>query len=218
MEMELFFSNSKWEILSELSKNPKSPLELADIFKTSVANISQQLRLMEAAGVIGKNKVSNFEKGKPRTQYYIKEDIFYMVRLGEKFASKQFLKKDPLITYIFNLFSIINKKDQFFLLRFFCDNSDILAESAIGVFKNTDKSIELFIITEKLEEARKRISNLEITGFTGSAKRIVSWTHNNIEVIQGIKNNDTHFLNLIKESTTILDENGVLEKFKANLR
>ena len=105
MEIELFFSNSKWEILSELSKNPKSPLELANIFKTSVANISQQLRLMEAAGVISKTKLSNFEKGKPRTHYNIKEDILYFVRLGKNISSKQVLKKDLTNVFLFNVLS-----------------------------------------------------------------------------------------------------------------
>lgn len=218
MEIEVFFSSSKWQILSELSKGPKSPLELANIFKTSVANISQQVRLMEAAGVVGKTKVSNFEKGKPRMQYYIKEEILYILRLGKNFASKQTLKKDPLTTYILNTISIIGKKDQFFLLKFFFDNTDILMDASICVFKNTEKSIELFIITEKIDEARKRISNIEIKNASGNAKKIISWSHNTFEVEQGIKNNDPHFLNLIRESTILFDEKEAISKYKETVK
>jgi hypothetical protein len=218
MELELFFSNSKWEILSELSKGAKSPLELSIIFKTSIANISQQLRLMEAAGVIGKVKISNFEKGKPRTLYHINEEILYVVRLGKSLATKQVLKRDPFTSFILTVFSIIPKKDQFFLSKFFCDNSDILTESSMGLFKNQDKSIELFIITEKLEEARKKISNYDVTNNQGNQRKIVCWSHNNAEVQQGLKNNDPHFINLTKDSISLLDEKGTLEKFKETLK
>ncbi len=218
MELELFFSNSKWEILVELSKEAKSPLELSAIFKTSVANISQQLRLMEAAGVIGKTKTTNFEKGKPRTLYHVKEEILYVVRLGKNVASKQVLKRDPFTSYILTVLSAIPKKDQFFLSKFFCDNSDILTESSIGLFKNQDKSIELFIITEKLDEARKRISNYNLTNSNGTARIIVCWSHNTFETAQGLKNNDPHFVNLVKDSAVLLDEKGALEKFKESLK
>lgn len=214
MDIELSFSNSKWDILKELSKSPKSPLEIATILKTSVANISQQLRLLEALGLVSKSKLQNSLKGKPRMQYFITSEITYLVRLGKKIAIKQMLKKDPYTIYIFNTFSLIPKKDQFYLLKFYFINSELLANSSIGYFKTTDKTIELFIITNEIEKVRNKISNLEITNQDLQTKKIISWSHNKAEIEIGLKNKDPHFINLVKDSTIMLDESNSLEKYK----
>ena len=65
MELEGLFSGTKWDILRLIAKEPRNPLELARVLGTSIANISQQLRLLEAAGLVRKEKVSNRERGKP---------------------------------------------------------------------------------------------------------------------------------------------------------
>lgn len=209
----MFFSESKWNILSELSKAPKSPIELSKIFNTTVANISQQLRLMEALGIVAKTKISNSKKGKPRTQYFIKDDIYYMVRLGKNFATKKSIKPEPHSAYIFNVFSKIEQKDHYCFFKFFWNNSKILSNSSIGLYKNTDKTIEFFIITEDIEKARKTLSNQEVKQFSGKARKVICWSHNKFEIDNGLGSNDPHFMNMIKESTILLDKTRCLEKY-----
>ena len=215
MELDLFFSNSKWEILRELSKKPSSPMELSQVFGTSVANISQQLRLMEAMGMVDKTKVKNSEKGKPRMIYEIKNDIIYLVRLGKNFAKKQYIKPEPQSNYIFNVISTQNKKDQFYLLRFFFEHSDLLSSTSIGLFKNTENSVELFIVTEELEKAREKLSKKELENPNGEKKKVTCWAHNEEEIKNGLTQNDPHFINLIKESEILLDNNLKLHNFKS---
>ncbi len=217
MDIESFLTSSKWDILTELSKNQKSPLELAKIFNTSVANMSQQLKLMEATGVISKIKIPNKDKGKPRIRYYIKDETYYLLRLGKSFAVKQTIKPEPCVAFTLNAISKLPKKDHHFMLKFFWGNVDLLADSSVGVFKNTDKSLELFVVSEKLEEVRKRISNVDIANNQGLTKRMICWSHNNIEVTNGIKNKDFHFLNLIKESEILFDNKGALERYKESV-
>lgn len=217
MEIESILTNSKWEIIKELSKNPKSPIELATQFKTTIANISQQLKLLEAWGIVSKTKISNSEKGKPRMQYYILADLNYIIKISKNCATKQLIKKDPCSNLTLNTLLLAIKKDQFYILKLYFDNFEILSNSSIGYFKTTDKTIELFLITNELENARKKISNIEYPNSEGLIKKIVIWSHNKQEIDEGIKQKDPHFLNLIKESEILLDETTLLQKYKDTL-
>ena len=83
MEIETIFSESKWKILTELSQGSLSPSELAKKTGTSLANISTQVRLLEALGFIDKKKLINRAKGEPRKIYSLKKEFAYMI-LGTK--------------------------------------------------------------------------------------------------------------------------------------
>lgn len=217
MEIESILTNSKWDILKELSKNPKSPIELATQFKTTIANISQQLKILEALGVVSKTKIFNSEKGKPRMQYYIVTDLTYIIKISKNQTVKQSIKKDACSNLTLNTILTVSKKDQFYILKLYFDNFEILSNSSIGYFKTTDKTIELFLITNEIEHARKKISNIEYPNSEGIIKKIVIWSHNKQEIDEGIKNKDLHFLNLIKESEILLDETSLLQKYKESL-
>ena len=52
------FTEQKWNILQCLSKDKFSPIQLAEKLNTTMANISQQLRLLEAANLVKKEKIS----------------------------------------------------------------------------------------------------------------------------------------------------------------
>ncbi|MEM2139161.1 MAG: ArsR family transcriptional regulator [Candidatus Woesearchaeota archaeon] len=80
MEFETLFSSTRWEILKTLSEKKLSPIELADKLKTTSANISQQLRLLELAGLIKSEKLSNSDKGKPRIVYSLAGDFSFICR------------------------------------------------------------------------------------------------------------------------------------------
>ena len=88
VEFEQLITDVKWRIITLLSTRRLSPLQLAEVTKTSIANISQQLRLLEAAGLVRKEKVSNRERGKPRTRYFISRDILYVVVLSRALQEK----------------------------------------------------------------------------------------------------------------------------------
>jgi predicted transcriptional regulator len=91
MELETLFTISKWEILTYLSKGKYSPLELSKKINTSIANVSQQLRLLEFAGLVHKEKVSQREAGKPRTLYFLANDFSHLVLVSKNYADKRLL-------------------------------------------------------------------------------------------------------------------------------
>ncbi len=81
METIDLLSGTKWDIIEQLSARKQSPLELAQQLNTTIANISQQLRLLEAAGLVKTEKTRSAEKGKPRILYSISRDFVFIVSL-----------------------------------------------------------------------------------------------------------------------------------------
>ena len=63
MELDSFLASPRWEILKIISEKPSSPIEIAKKTKTTVSFISQQLKLLEAARIVSKEKTGAFEKG-----------------------------------------------------------------------------------------------------------------------------------------------------------
>ncbi len=90
MKHETLFTASKWSILTALRGGGKSPMQLAEALDTSVANVSQQLRLLEMAGLVTSRRVANTEKGKPRVLYSLNGDQSYIITAAEDFVDKQF--------------------------------------------------------------------------------------------------------------------------------
>ncbi|MDD9954101.1 MAG: helix-turn-helix domain-containing protein [Candidatus Woesearchaeota archaeon] len=89
MDHETLFTASKWTILKHLEKGPASPLELSNECETSIANISQQLRLLEMAGLVTSERISNRDKGKPRILYSLAGDLSYMIATTGDFVEKK---------------------------------------------------------------------------------------------------------------------------------
>ena len=62
MDYGTILTDSKWNIIKELSEKEQTPTELADKTKTTLANISQQLRLLEAYGIVKKERTESSKK------------------------------------------------------------------------------------------------------------------------------------------------------------
>lgn len=92
MEHETLFTASKWDILKRLEDGPSSPLELSKVCNTSIANISQQLRLLEMAGLVTSRRVSNRERGKPRVLYSLAGNLSYLIATTGDFVDKKVLQ------------------------------------------------------------------------------------------------------------------------------
>jgi DNA-binding transcriptional ArsR family regulator len=92
MDHETLFTASKWDILKQLERGPASPLELSTRCKTSIANVSQQLRLLEMAGLVTSSRVANRDRGKPRVLYRLAGDLSYMIATSGSFVDKKVMQ------------------------------------------------------------------------------------------------------------------------------
>lgn len=89
MEQETLFTASKWEILKLLAEESLSPIELAAKSNTSVANVSQQLRLLEMAGLVKSERISNRDKGQPRILYSLAGNHSFLIATSNDFVEKK---------------------------------------------------------------------------------------------------------------------------------
>ena len=89
MEFDTFLTQPKWQILELIATAPSSPVIISEKINTSVAYVSQQLKLLEAAGIVKKERTKAVEKGKPRLIYSIFKDIFHITALVNKTPLKK---------------------------------------------------------------------------------------------------------------------------------
>ena len=120
-------SEAKWELLRLLAEKPRSPKELAEITHTTIANISQQLRLLETAGIIVGERKRGEGKGKPQTVYKLKEAIAMIAAVTPIYAEKGIIHPSDFEIAILRLLLIPTMK------------KDILLEKLIGLYRYIDK-------------------------------------------------------------------------------
>ena len=95
MENETLFTSTKWEVLEALSQNPMTPLEISRTLNTSIANVSQQLRLLELAGLVMKKRLPRSQGNERRIVYSISKPISYSIIASNKNARKEFIELNP---------------------------------------------------------------------------------------------------------------------------
>lgn len=91
MELDPLFTEQRWKILKNLGAEKLSPLQLASKTSTTISNISQQLKLLEAANIIRKEKIQNRDKGKPRSLFSLSQDYVYIVSVMDGFVEKKLI-------------------------------------------------------------------------------------------------------------------------------
>jgi DNA-binding transcriptional ArsR family regulator len=89
MEHETLFTATKWDILKFLERGPKSPIEISKGLGSSLANISQQLRLLEMAGLVKTRRITNRDKDKPRVLYSLAGNLSYLISTSDDFVDKR---------------------------------------------------------------------------------------------------------------------------------
>jgi predicted transcriptional regulator len=112
METEQLFTTAKWAILEQLSKRSMSPLEISNYVNTSLANISQSLRLLELAGIVTSKRVPNRDKGLPRIIYSLKADFALPITIGKNSAHKELMQIGRHRKATLNAWHYPNKKYQ----------------------------------------------------------------------------------------------------------
>jgi predicted transcriptional regulator len=174
MELAPMFMEQRWNILQQLSRQSLSPLQLAGMTNTTIANISQQLRLLEAAGLVSKMKIPNRDRGQPRTLFSLMDNYAYIVSLMDNYAEKKLVKLNESQKSLLKILSIDDQdqrkkaEELYFKLREFngkieANALDLSEESvlfAVCSDKDMKKKLESFsglkIVSEqKLKELFK---------------------------------------------------------------
>ncbi len=119
MDIESMFSGGKWQLIELLSRKELSPLQLSEILGTSVANVSQQLKLLDLLGLLSTVKVPNREKGKPRTLYSLSNDYVYVISVLKNYAGKHLIKASPIHSAMARIMCIPETELHYPLMKLF---------------------------------------------------------------------------------------------------
>jgi len=92
MDLDGLLTGTKWEIIQILAHAPISPSELAEKLNTTIANISQQLRLLQTAGLINKQKAGTGRPGKPRMFFSLSDDFAFITIMSKGFTEKKLIR------------------------------------------------------------------------------------------------------------------------------
>jgi len=212
-EIPDILTSSRWQLLKELSEQEQSATELADTLETSVSNVTQQLKILEAYNIVVSRKSTEKHVGKPKIIYRIKEDLVYAAMLKKGKAEKKVFKLEGFNGFLYNLIFTTGADDSFYILKFMLKHEELLKRcKACGFIKSTRDSVELFILTEHVDDIRARFSNLFIEDVNGKTKKIINWTHNEWEINDGLNRKDKYFLDMLWDVQLLYDPQGILRK------
>ncbi|RMD67986.1 MarR family transcriptional regulator [Candidatus Pacearchaeota archaeon] len=108
MDFDLFLTEPRWRVLEIIANCPSSPAEIAAQLNTSLAYVSQQLRLLEAANLVTKQRTKSVEKGRARVVYSLTQENAYIGSLIKGFAFKKKIKLSNYHKAILKIWSLEN--------------------------------------------------------------------------------------------------------------
>ncbi len=199
MDSDLFFSESRWKILEILATNPSSPLEISQKVKTSVAYVSQQLKLLEAANLIAKKKTGMAGKGQPRSVYTIVKEILYLTVLVKDKPAKKMIYLSDYHKIILKIWLLENSVSHYYIEKLYWKIEEDLKDIKSILVGNLKPKPSIFIVSDS------KILKLKINSFL---KEINHWLECSVISEQELKKTsrenlcsiyDSNFLVLEKE-------------------
>jgi len=157
MDFDLFFSSPRWKILEIIATNPSSPLEISQKLKTSVSYVSQQLKLLEAANLVVKEKTGLAEKGKPRTIFSLSDEILQLSVLMKFHSARKII---PLTDYhkrIIKIWLLENSDLHYYVEKFYWGIESNLNHIK-GIFIDLNpllKRTRILVVLSEVSEIKK---------------------------------------------------------------
>jgi DNA-binding transcriptional ArsR family regulator len=172
MDQETLFTASKWQILKLLSEQPLSPIELAARSNTSVANISQQLRLLEMAGLVKSERIPNREKGQPRILYSLAGNHSFLIAATNDFVEKKLLKLSSYNKAILRIWFYGKPELHYFLEKAFWHIEQHLDKvDGIAVDQRAEDPVTLVLFSRD-QGLRDKMKPLVIKNPAGTARQV----------------------------------------------
>lgn len=181
MELDSLFSTPRWKILEILARTRSSPLELSKLMNTSIAYISQQLKLLEASGIVLKERTRAVEKGKARNLYYLSNELVHFTALLKDHPTRKSLILSEHQKIVIKIWLLVDAKFSYFVEKLFWNIEEDLEEVSAILLENSFSKVNVIIISDskklkqKIESFSKKyahIINLDI--FSSSSLNKIS--------------------------------------------
>jgi hypothetical protein len=152
MDTETLFVATKWNILKLLSGTPLSPLQPSEKRGTTIANISAQLKLLEVANFVKKERTGSAKAGKPRYLFSLTKDYAFITSVANNLAFKELLAVQPHQKTTLAIWTL-QKQYHAPLTKFLYLHEELLNKD---VYISTDgSSATMHIISEKKKKKKK---------------------------------------------------------------
>jgi len=162
MDIITLFTEQRWNILKSLSEDKYSPLQLAEKSNTTMANISQQLRLLEASNLVKKEKISNRDKGKPRTLFSLSEDYAYLISATNGFADKKLVILDNFHKALFRIWFLEDHNLRNCTEKFLWGIEPYIGNIDLIIIKNEGNYVKVLIASKNSKSIDKKIKDVTI--------------------------------------------------------
>lgn len=209
----LELNETKWALLSQLVQEPLSPKELADLTKTSIANTSQQLKLLEAQGFLKKVKnkgISSRNERDARVLYSLSKNMTWITHISKEKVEKKELKSPDNFLLNLLLYDIKNTRH---VAKFFLDREDVLKKiQCLFYLHCINQEIHFVIITESLDFFRKENHSFEVL-HNDKKITIKFWSHSKAEFKDGLAKKEEYFVDLANRMKPIQCEDGFIKDF-----
>jgi predicted transcriptional regulator len=164
MDFDLFLTSPRWEILQIIAERPSSPVEIAEKLKTTVSYVSQQLKLLDAANLLSKEKTGAAEKGKPRTLFSLSNELLYLTALTRQFSKKKLFKLDEHHKNILKIWLIEDDNLHHIIEKLYWKLQEEI-EDIEGIFiESSNFKPKIIIVSESKKVKSKMDSFIEIEG------------------------------------------------------
>lgn len=158
MDFDSFLSSPRWEILQILAEKPSSPVEIAEKLNTTVSYASQQLKLLDAAGIVVKKRTGAAKRGKPRALFSLSNELLYLTSLTKDFSEKKLIEITEHHKAILKIWLLEDTSLHYYFEKLFWKLNEDLGELE-GIFINKEKQIPEFIIVSDSKKLKSKIDS-----------------------------------------------------------
>ena len=209
MDTETLFTEQKWNILKLLTKDKFSPLQLAQKSNTTIANISQQLRLLEMGNLVQKEKIPNREKGKPRALFSLTGDYAYLILVMKGFGQKRLLKLGDHHKLMIKIWFLDDSSIHYYLEKFYWKIEEYIGQITAIVVNPVGQDIEVIIVSEKPRDIERKIGATTIKKPNDKTRSIIVKAFNLDEFKKLVKQGKEPFSSL-SINQVIYDPEGII--------
>lgn len=162
MDFDLFLTSPRWEILQIIAIKPSSPVEIAEKLNTTVSYVSQQLKLLDAANLLKREKTGAVLKGKPRTLFSLANELSYITLLTKQISEKKLIPLTPHHKRILNIWLLKDSSFHYYIEKFYWKLEEDLEDIEAIFIENSSLNPKIILIGEpkikiKIENILKKL-------------------------------------------------------------
>lgn len=159
MDFDLFLTSPRWEILKIIANKPSSPIEIAEKLKTTVSYVSQQLKILDAANLLKKEKTGNSEKGKPRALFGLSGEFAYLTVVFDGFTNKKLINLSEHHKRLLNLWICVDPLFHYIIEKCFWKLEEDILELE-GIFVDISNQVPKLLILSESRKIKTNVDNL----------------------------------------------------------